>query len=72
MTKRSGENDDALVRRAASNKPSRLVKLADREDSLAEARDTGAFGHHYDAGLGLSKAEFGIPHRDNDVAGAPR
>jgi len=41
MTRRSGEDDMGLARRAASNPLAREVKRADLQDNIGQARETG-------------------------------
>lgn len=53
LTRRLGEEDEAFVRRGASNALARPVKHADLEDNLAQAEQIGADTTKYDEGLAL-------------------
>ncbi len=60
LTRRSGEKEEAFVRRAASNKLARPVKLADLKDNLRQAREVGAPVGRYEESLKLLQAEFDV------------
>jgi (p)ppGpp synthase/HD superfamily hydrolase len=58
LTRRPGEADRAFVRRAASNKLARPVKLADLEDNLRQAREAGVSAERYEEAISILQAEF--------------
>lgn len=53
LTRRAGEDDDAFVRRAASNTLAAPVKRADLEDNLAQSLASGRDPEPYRRGLAL-------------------
>ncbi|NRP74520.1 hypothetical protein ILFOPFJJ_05442 [Ensifer psoraleae] len=53
LTRRSGESDDELVRRAASNPLALPVKQADLEDNLWQVDQTGGDAEKYRRGLDI-------------------
>ncbi|MCV9966758.1 HD domain-containing protein [Pararhizobium sp. BT-229] len=57
LTKRSGEADDAFVRRAASNPLARAVKQADLEDNLVQAEQAGLDTSKYLQGLAIFQSD---------------
>jgi (p)ppGpp synthase/HD superfamily hydrolase len=59
LTRREDEDDDAFVRRAASNRLARAVKLADLEDNLRQAQAIGLPSEMYRRGLEILDREFG-------------
>lgn len=60
MTRRVGEDDAALVRRAAVNPLARSVKRADLEDNLRQAHEAGLPTEKYEKGLRILRDEFGL------------
>lgn len=60
LTRHSGEKEDAFIRRAASNKLARPVKLADLRDNLQQSRKAGMPTQRYEDGLRLLQAEFDV------------
>jgi (p)ppGpp synthase/HD superfamily hydrolase len=58
LTKRSGEEDDAFVRRAATNPLALQVKKADLEDNLQGALRNGEDADKYRRGLEILQEEF--------------
>jgi len=60
LTRRKGETDQAFVRRAASNKLARPVKIADLRDNLRQARETGTSTERYEEGLRILEDEFKV------------
>jgi (p)ppGpp synthase/HD superfamily hydrolase len=59
LTRRDGEDDDTFVRRAASNRLARAVKLADLKDNLRQAQAAGLPSQKYRRGLDIFAEEFG-------------
>ena len=53
LTKRLGESDEALIRRAAANRLARPVKEADLRDNLEQMRDKGGDTEKFEHGLAL-------------------
>ena len=60
LTRRSGEDDLAFVRRAAANPLARPVKKADLEDNLQQAHEIAAPVERYTEGLRVLEEEFGV------------
>ena len=58
LTRRSGEEDDAFVRRAAANPLALPVKKADMEDNLQSALRNGEDADKYRRGLEILEQEF--------------
>src|SRR5688572_23766874 len=58
LTKRSGEEDEAFVRRAAANPLALPVKKADLEDNLQSALRSGEDAEKYRRGLEILQGEF--------------
>jgi (p)ppGpp synthase/HD superfamily hydrolase len=58
LTRRSGEEDDAFVRRAAADPLALQVKKADLEDNLQSALRNGEDPDKYRRGLEILRAEF--------------
>lgn len=58
LTKRSGEEDEACVRRAAANPLALPVKKADLEDNLQSALRSGEGAEKYRRGLEILQGEF--------------
>jgi (p)ppGpp synthase/HD superfamily hydrolase len=63
LTRRDGEEDGAFVRRAASNRLARAVKLADLKDNLRQAQLAGLPSQKYQRGLDILEREFGVAER---------
>lgn len=61
LTQRPGEKEEAFVRRAASNKLARSVKMADLEDNLRQAREADVPTKRYEDGLRLLQSDFETP-----------
>ena len=51
LTRRSGENDESFIRRAASNALARAVKRADLEDNRFQAERAGLDPEKFEKGL---------------------
>lgn len=58
LTRRSGEEDEAFVRRAAANPLALPVKKADLEDNLQSALRSGEDAEKYRRGLEILQGEF--------------
>lgn len=61
MSRRSGEEYFAFVRRAASNPLALPVKRADLEDNVWQSRQVGASAAKYEDGLRILDEEFSGP-----------
>lgn len=59
MTRRPGESDDALVRRAAADDLALPVRKADLEDNLRQAWRAGLPPERYEAGLNILRDALG-------------
>ncbi|MBW9118361.1 hypothetical protein JNB88_32690 [Rhizobium cauense] len=53
LTHRSGESDEAFVKRAAANGIARPVKVADLQDNLQQALAAGLDASKYESGLSI-------------------